>query len=286
MGWLKRMRILLDSIKFEHSIFALPFAFAGAVLGAHGFPSPMQCFWILVAMIGARNSAMAFNRLVDESYDARNPRTWDRALPQGLIRRRFLKGFIVVSSGVFIFSAFMLNHLAFILSPLALAWVLFYSYTKRFTFLSHLILGFSYTIAPVGAYLAVTGEIHRLPLLLGSGAMFWVAGFDILYACLDFDFDRRAGLHSIPRHLGIGNALRVSILFHLAALLFFVLTGFSGGMGLIYFGGVALVFSLLFVEHAVLSPKDLSRINFSFFTLNGMISVVFFLATFLDILGR
>jgi len=284
MGWFRRIRILLDSIKFEHSVFALPFAFAGAVLGARGFPAPLQCFWILVAMVGARNSAMAFNRLVDETYDARNPRTRDRALPRGLIRKRFLKEFIIVSSAVFIFSALMLNRLAFILSPVALAWVLFYSYTKRFTFLSHLILGFSYTIAPVGAYLAVTGEIRRLPLLLGLGAMFWVAGFDILYACLDFDFDRRTGLHSIPRYLGIKNALRVSILFHLVALGFFVLTGISGGMGPVYFGGVALVFSLLFVEHAVLSPKDLSKINFSFFTLNGVISVIFFLATLFDIL--
>ena len=286
MGWFRRIRILLDSIKFEHSIFALPFAFAGAVLGARGFPAPLQCLWILLAMVGARNSAMAFNRLVDEAYDARNPRTWDRALPKGLIRRRFLKGFIIVSSMVFVFSALMLNRLAFILSPLALAWIFFYSYTKRFTFLSHLILGFSYTIAPVGAYLAVTGEIDRLPLLLGSGAMFWVAGFDILYACLDFDFDRRADLHSIPRVLGIKNALRTSILFHLMALFFFILTGISGGMGPIYFCGVALVFSLLFVEHAVLSPKDLSRINFSFFTVNGMISVMFFLATLFDILVR
>ena len=286
MGWFSRIRILLDSIKFEHSIFALPFAFSGAVLGARGFPTPWQCLWILVAMVGARNSAMAFNRLVDESYDAKNPRTSDRALPRRLLTRSFLRGFIVVSSGVFIFSAFMLNRLAFMLSPLALAWVLFYSYTKRFTFLSHLILGFSYTIAPVGAYLAVKGEIHRLPLLLGLGAMFWVAGFDILYSCLDYDFDRAVRLHSIPRYLGIKSALRASILFHVAALGFFVLTGISGEMGPIYFGGIVLVFSLLFLEHAVLSPKDLSRINFSFFTLNGIISVIFFLATFFDILMR
>ena len=286
MGFLRRIRILLESIKFEHTVFALPFAFSGAVLGAQGVPKPGQCFWILVAMIGARNSAMAFNRLVDQPLDARNPRTRDRALPRGLLSRSFFTAFIIISSGLFIFSAFMLNRLAFLLSPLGLAWILFYSYTKRFTSLCHLVLGFSDSCAPMGAYLAVKGKVDGLTLLLGLGAIFWVAGFDILYACLDYDFDAAASLHSIPRLLGIKNALRISILFHLLAAFFFVLTGISAGLGPVYFAGVSLVFVLLLLEHAFISPQNLSRINLSFFTLNGAISVIFLLSTFFGIVNR
>ena len=284
VGILKRIGIVLEAIKFEHTLFALPFAFSGAVLAAKGLPTLGQSFWILLAMIGARNSAMAFNRLVDEPYDARNPRTQDRALPKRAISRNFFIGFIIVSSAIFIFSAWMLNPLTFALSFPGLAWILFYSYTKRFTALSHLVLGFSLSFAPIGAHIAVKGAIEMLPILLGLGTMFWVAGFDILYACLDYEFDQKARLFSIPRFFGIKKGLRMAILFHVLALFFFIQTGISGGMGVIYFAGVVLVFVFLFVEHATLSHEGLSRINFSFFTMNGMVSIVLFLAILMDVL--
>jgi len=283
---LKRIGVIIEAIKFEHTIFALPFAFSGAVLAAKGLPTLGQSFWILLAMVGARNSAMAFNRLVDEPFDAENPRTQNRALPKRAISRNFFIGFIIVSSAVFIFSAWMLNPLTFALSFPGLAWILFYSYTKRFTALSHLVLGFSLSFAPIGAHIAIKGVIEMLPIFLGLGTMFWVAGFDILYACLDYEFDQKARLFSIPGFLGIKKALRVAVLFHVLALFFFIQTGISGGMGEIYFGGVVLVFVFLFVEHAILSPRDLSRINLSFFTMNGMVSIVLFLAILVDVLRR
>lgn len=286
MGILKRIGLVLEAIKFEHTLFALPFAFSGAVLAARGIPTLSQSLWVLLAMIGARNSAMAFNRLVDEPYDAENPRTRDRALPKRAISRSFFIGFIIASSGVFIFSAWMLNPLTFVLSPLGLAWILFYSYTKRFTSLSHLVLGFSLSFAPIGAYIAVKGVVEILPILLGLGTMCWVAGFDILYACLDYEFDQKARLFSIPRSFGIKNGLRMAILFHILALFFFIQTGISGEMGSVYFGGVVLVFCFLFLEHAILSPKDLSRANLSFFTMNGIVSIVLSLAILFDILRR
>ncbi len=284
MGILKRIGIVLEAIKFEHTLFALPFALSGAVLGAKGLPTLGQSFWILLAMIGARNSAMAFNRLVDEPYDARNPRTQNRALPKRTISRSFFIGFIIVSSAIFIFSAWMLNPLAFALSFPGLVWILFYSYTKRFTALSHLVLGFSLSFAPIGAHIAIKGVIEMLPILLGLGTMFWVGGFDILYACLDYEFDQKARLFSIPRFFGIKKGLQIATLFHVLALFFFIQTGISGGMGAIYFAGVVLVFIFLFVEHTVLSDKDLSRINFSFFTMNGMVSIILFLAILFDTL--
>ncbi len=286
MEWLKRIRIVLEAIKFEHTLFALPFAFSGAVLAAKGFPTLKQAFWILLAMVGARSSAMAFNRLVDEVYDAQNPRTQDRALPRGMISKNFFIGFIIISSGVFILSAWMLNPLTFALSFPGLAWIFFYSYTKRFTALSHLVLGFSLSFAPIGAHIAVKGVIEFLPILLGLGTMFWVAGFDLLYSCVDYEFDQKARLFSIPRFLGIKKALRIAMLFHVIALLFFIQTGISGKMGAIYYGGVALAFVFLFVEHAILSPEDLSKINVSFFTMNGMVSIVLFLAILFDTLSQ
>ncbi len=281
---LHRIRIVLEAIKFEHTLFALPFAFSGAVLGAKGLPTLQQAFWILLAMIGARNSAMAFNRLVDEPYDALNPRTKNRALPRGLLSRRFFIVFIALSSVVFFFSSWMLNPLTFALSFPGLAWILFYSYTKRFTAFSHLILGFSLSFAPIGAYIAVKGMIEMLPILLGLGTMFWVAGFDILYSCLDYEFDQKARLFSIPRSFGIRKALHIAKIFHGIALFFFILNGLSGGLGGFYFGGVFLVFVFLFLEHAALSERDLSKINLSFFTLNGLVSIVLFLAVLMDTL--
>ncbi len=280
----KRIRIILEAIKFEHTLFALPFAFSGAVLGANGLPTLEQAFWILLAMIGARNSAMAFNRVVDEAYDAKNPRTQDRALPRKMISKNFFIGFILLSSSVFIFSSYMLNPLTFALSFPGLAWILFYSYTKRFTALSHLVLGFSLSFAPIGAHIAVKGVIEFLPILLGLGTMFWVGGFDILYACLDYEFDQKARLYSIPRRFGIKKGLWIAKFFHGIALFFFILTGMRGKLGIFYFIGLVLVFVFLFLEHAMISENDLSKINLSFFTLNGLVSIVLFLAVLLDTL--
>ncbi len=286
MNLLRRIGIVLETIKFEHTLFALPFAFSGAVLAAEGLPTLRQGFWILLAMIGARSSAMAFNRLVDAPYDAQNPRTRNRALPRGLISRNFLIGFIVFSSVLFFFSAWMLNPLTFALAFPGLAWILFYSYTKRFTPLSHLVLGFSLSFAPIGGHIAVKGVIEFLPILLGLGTMFWVAGFDVLYACVDCEFDRQARLFSIPGRFGLQKALWMARVFHGIALLFFVLTGISGQMGTIYFLGVLLVFVFLSVEHAIVSPEDLSNINVSFFTMNGMVSLILFLAILFDTIKR
>lgn len=284
MNLFTRISIILEAIKFEHTIFALPFAFSGAVLAANGLPEVETIFWILMAMIGARNSALAFNRVVDVQYDAQNPRTKDRALPSGKVSKRFFVGFILLSSAIFIFSAWMLNQLTFWLSFPALAWILFYSYTKRFTVLSHFVLGLSISFAPMGAHIAVKGVIECLPILLGLATMFWVAGFDIIYACADYEFDRKVRLYSIPSFLGVRKALHISAFFHLLALSLFIGTGLLGEMGVIYFIGVALVFVFLFVEHAILSPNNLSMIQVSFFTMNGMVSVVLFLAILFDTL--
>src|SRR5262245_33934489 len=209
-------------IKWEHSVFALPFALAGAMLAAGGLPQRRQLLWIIVAMVAARSAAMAFNRLVDASLDAANPRTRGRALPAGMLSAKFVAGFVVVSSALLMVAAWQLNHLAFVLSPVALAVVLFYSFTKRFTRWSHLVLGFALGIAPAAAWIAVRGSLDPRILLLTGAVTCWVAGFDVLYACQDFDFDRSAGLHSIPRFFGIRGALLVARILHAIMLLLLV----------------------------------------------------------------
>lgn len=221
---MKRLLLVLETIKFEHTIFALPFAFLGAFLAARGFPGWETSFWIIMAMIGARSAAMAFNRLADRFDDRLNPRTSDRALPRKLLSAQFVALFTLASSTLFIFSAWMLNELAFHLSPVALVIVLFYSYTKRFTSLSHLVLGLSIAIAPVGGWVAVRGEIHLDPFYVAAAVLFWVAGFDIIYACQDYDFDRKIGRYSWPRKWGIKTALRISALFHVLMMLLLIIT--------------------------------------------------------------
>lgn len=276
----------MELVKFEHTLFALPFAYMGAWLGAGGPPTLSVGLWILLAMIGARTAAMAFNRLVDARIDAQNPRTCGRPLPSG--RMSTASGWMVwvVSVGLFFGAAWQLNTLTLLLSPLALLVIHFYSYTKRFTSASHLILGLSLAIAPIGGWIAVTGTLALMPLLLGGGVLFWVAGFDCLYACQDEDFDRATGLHSIPCRFGRSGAFWAARLFHLWAFLFFSLTGWLGQLGSYYFIGLGLVFLFLLLEHCLISPKDLSRLQTSFFTLNAVISLVFFLATFLDFFKR
>jgi 4-hydroxybenzoate polyprenyltransferase len=280
------LRVTLEMIKWEHSIFALPFALCGAMLAAGGFPTAHQLTWIIVAMVAARSAAMAFNRLADAAIDASNPRTRTRALPAGQLTPSFVTTFVVVSSAVFIVAASQLNRLSLWLSPVALAVLLLYSYTKRFTRWSHLVLGFALGIAPAAAWIAVRGSLDPRILLLTAAVTFWVAGFDVLYACQDFDFDRQTGLHSIPRHLGIHRALWVARGFHLIMLALLVALLWSFGLGKFAILGVAIVAALLAYEHSLVSSDDLSKLNAAFFTMNGVISVLFFLFVAGDLLLR
>jgi len=283
---LRNLRVTLEMIKWEHSIFALPFALCGAMLAAGGLPTAHQVAWIIVAMVAARSAAMAFNRLADASIDAANPRTSTRALPAGQLTPAFVATFVVISSAVFIAAAAELNRLALWLSPLALAVLLLYSYTKRFTRWSHLVLGFALGIAPSAAWIAVRGSLDPRILLLTAAVTFWVAGFDVLYACQDFDFDRSSGLHSIPRYLGISRALWVARAFHLIMLLLLAALLATFGMGKLAITGVAVVAVLLAYEHSLVSAGDLRKLNAAFFTMNGVISVVFFVFVAGDLLLR
>ena len=286
MPVLRNLRVTLEMIKWEHSIFALPFALCGAMLAAGGLPTAHQVAWIIVAMVAARSAAMAFNRLADASIDAANPRTSTRALPAGQLTPAFVATFVVISSAVFIAAAAELNRLALWLSPLALAVLLLYSYTKRFTRWSHLVLGFALGIAPSAAWIAVRGSLDPRILLLTAAVTFWVAGFDVLYACQDLDFDRSSGLHSIPRYLGISRALWVARAFHLIMLLLLAALLATFGMGKLAITGVAVVAVLLAYEHSLVSAGDLRKLNAAFFTMNGVISVVFFVFVAGDLLLR
>jgi 4-hydroxybenzoate polyprenyltransferase len=283
---LRDLRVTLEMIKWEHSIFALPFALCGAMLAAGGFPSLHQLLWIIVAMVAARSAAMAFNRWADAAIDAANPRTNTRALPAGHLSPAFVVTFVLVSSAVFVLAASRLNRLALLLSPVALLVLLLYSYTKRVTRWSHLVLGFALGIAPAAAWIAVRGTLDSRILLLTAAVTFWVAGFDVLYACQDYDFDRQAGLHSIPRYLGIRGALWVARGFHLLMVGFLVALLVVFGLGMLAAGGVALVILLLLYEHSLVKANDLSKLNAAFFTMNGVISVLFFVFVAADLLLR
>ena len=286
MPLLKNLRVTLEMIKWEHSVFALPFALCGAMLAARGVPTVHQIVWIIIAMVSARSAAMSFNRLADVSIDAANPRTRTRALPAGALTRGFVASFVVISSLIFILAAWELNRMAFLLSPVALAVLLLYSYTKRWTRWSHLVLGFALGIAPAAAWIAVRGSLDPRILLLTAAVTFWVAGFDVLYACQDYEFDQQAGLHSLPRYCGIGNALWIARFFHLSMLVLLsamVWTFHLGGLTMI---GVLAVLLLLAYEHSLVLKNDLSRLNAAFFTMNGIISVIFFIFLALDLMVR
>ena len=273
-------------IKWEHSIFALPFALCGAMLAASGIPTAHQLIWIIVAMVAARSAAMSFNRLADASIDAENPRTRTRALPAGVLTKNFVRNFVVIASAIFVLAAWQLNRLAFLLSPVALAILLLYSYTKRWTRWSHLVLGFALGIAPAAAWIAIRGSLDARILLLTAAVTFWVAGFDVLYACQDYDFDQQAGLHSLPRYCGIGNALWIARLFHFSMLFLLAALVWVFNLGVLAFIGVAAVLALLAYEHSLVSKDDLSKLNAAFFTMNGVISVIFFVFIALDLLIR
>jgi len=280
------LRVTLEMIKWEHSIFALPFALCGAMLAAGGFPPAHQLVWIIVAMIAARSAAMAFNRWADASIDAANPRTSTRALPAGHLSPPFVVTFVLISSAVFILAAAQLNRLALLLSPVALAVLLLYSYTKRVTRWSHLVLGFALGIAPSAAWIAVRGSLDPRILLLTAAVTFWVGGFDVLYACQDYEFDRQAGLHSLPRYVGIRGALWIARAFHLVMVGLLVALLLAFGMGKLAMCGVVAVVLLLIYEHSLVKADDLSKLNAAFFTMNGVISVLFFVFVAADLLVR
>jgi 4-hydroxybenzoate polyprenyltransferase len=286
MSALHSLRVSLEMIKWEHSIFALPFALCGAMLAAGGWPSAWQLLWIVVAMVSARSAAMAFNRYADADIDGANPRTSNRALPAGILNKKFVALFVIVACGVFILAAAMLNRLTLLLSPIALGVVLLYSYTKRFTRWSHLVLGFALGIAPAAAWIAVRGSLDPRILLLTGVVTFWVGGFDVLYACQDCEFDTSFGLHSIPRHYGIANALLLSRLMHLVMLILLIGVVLAFGLGKVAIAGMVAVALLLAYEHSLVSAKDLSRLNAAFFTMNGVIAVVLFVFVAADVLWR
>jgi len=281
--FLQNLYELLEMIKIGHSVLALPFAFMGAMLAARGLPDGRTNFYILMAMVGARAAAMAFNRLVDAPLDALNPRTRDRALPAARVSRRAAWVLTISSTLVFMGAAAQLNRLCLLLSPLALLVILGYSLTKRFTSLSHLVLGLSLGLAPLGGWLAVRGDLSPSVLTLAAAVIFWVAGFDILYSLQDEDFDRRLGLSSLPARLGATGARRLSALFHLAAAAFFGLTGLLAALGAVYAGAVLLTSLILLFQHVLLSSRNPLRLPPAFFTLNGLVGLGLALATWLSL---
>ena len=292
MHLVERISNYASLVRFSHTIFALPFAFASLALAWPNHPVTVRVFlWVLVAMIGARSAAMGFNRIVDRKFDALNPRTRVWELPQGKVKLWEAVLLTVLASLVFIYAAYNLNPICFVLSPVALAIVFFYSLTKRFTWTSHLFLGLALSLAPIGAWLAVAEPPIALdeldtPLFLGLAVVFWLAGFDIIYSLQDREFDRKHGLFSIPVRFGVAGALRLSSLFHLGTVIALALVGRSAQMGIIYWLGLAAVSVVLFWEHRIVTPHDLSRINKAFFDFNAYVSIGYFLATASDIIVR
>jgi len=286
MAFFRSVGVTLEMIKWEHSVFALPFALTGAMLAAGGLPRPMQLVWIIVCMVSARSAAMAFNRWADSELDRENPRTRSRAIPAGLLSRTFVGGFTLLMAAIFVLGAAELNRLTLLLSPVALAVLFVYSYTKRFTRWSHLALGLALGIAPAAAWIAVAGSLDPRILILTLAVMFWVAGFDLLYACQDAAHDRANGLFSVPAAWGIPAAFWIARLLHvlmLALLVWLVAAFHLGPFALV---GVAAVAALLLYEHLIVSPGDLRRLNAAFFTMNGVISIVFFCFVAVDLLVR
>ena len=290
---LRKLKIILEMIKFEHTIFALPFALISMLVafdsnaGTRFGISPRWDWrivaWVLVAMVGARSAAMAFNRIADARIDAANPRTASRAIPKGLVSTGAAWVFVIVSSALLVLASYMLNPLAFALSPIALLVVLGYSYSKRFTSLSHLWLGLALGIAPVGAWIAVTGRIGLPSIVLSAAVMLWTAGFDIIYSLQDLDFDREAGLYSLPARIGPARALLVSRLMHVCMLGLLVLFGLLSARGKVYYIGVIHVAALLAFEQRLVSPRDLSRVNAAFFTMNGFVSIALLVFVITDL---
>ncbi len=283
-GVIQKTKVLLDMIKFEHTIFALPFAYVGAFLAARGIPDWKTNLWILAAMAGARTVAMGVNRIVDYHFDAKNPRTSTRPLVSGLVKRTEAWIMVAIAATVYFVASWNLTPLAFKLSPFILAILVFYSYTKRFTPFCHLFLGFAIGITPTAGWIAVKNSIGPVPILLSLGVMFWIAGFDILYACQDVEFDRKEGLHSIPAWLGVEKAFRISTILHMVAFAAFMAAGYAAGLNWVYYLGMVVVFVLLILQRRVITPSDLSRMNLAFFRLNAAISIILFSSVTISIL--
>ena len=275
MALLRSVGTTLEMIKWEHSVLTLPFGLTGAVLAARGIPSLHTSIWIIVALVAARSAAMAFNRLVDATIDAANPRTRVRALPSGKLSKAFVTWFVVVASAILIFAAYRLNPLAFYLSPVALAIILLYSFSKRFTRWAHIVLGLAMGTAPAAAWIAVRGSLDPRILILTAAVVFWGAGFDILYSCQDFDFDRSADVYSVPKAFGIRTSLNIARLFHVITVLLLAWMVVAFGLGKIAMFGVVFVALLLIYEHSLVKHDDLSRVNAAFFTMNGLVSMAF-----------
>lgn len=280
---IRKIAVLLEMIKFEHTVFALPFALMGAFLARRGIPPLVTFGWVVLAMVGARTCAMGFNRLVDLDYDRRNPRTADRALPAGAVTPSEAWLMVGLAAVLFFFACYNLNFLTLQISPFLLALTFFYSLTKRFTWLCHGILGLALACSPLGGWVAVSGTLHGYPFVLSAAVFFWVAGFDTVYACLDADFDRGAGLFSVPARFGRRTAFRMAGVFHVLAFFLFLATGIISGLNFIFYAGLLVTAALLFYQHLVVSPTDLSRIQLSFFTMNGLISLTIFVATWLSL---
>ncbi|CCQ91179.1 4-hydroxybenzoate polyprenyltransferase and related prenyltransferases [Nitrospina gracilis 3/211] len=279
----EQLKIIFADIKIQHTVFALPFAVMSAFLAAEGLPTWEQLLWILLCMFGARNAAMAFNRIVDARLDSKNPRTENRALPAGKVGMGQYWAFLIVSSAVFIFAAGMLNRLALWLSPVALAIVFFYSITKRFTPYSHVFLGFALSVAPVGAWVAIREEISFTSLVLGAAVVFWLTGFDIIYACMDVEADKKNRLHSIPEHFGVGRGLLFARAAHAMMVLFLLgVMALSPLLGVTYLVGVLAVAGLLIYEHSLVREDDLTRVNIAFFNVNGLISLTLMTLVIID----
>lgn len=272
----KKLFLTLDMIKFQHSIFALPFALTSLFFATQGRPSLRQFILIVLCMVTARNAAMSFNRIVDRDIDRANPRTQNRPIPRGELSLRFSIGFCVFNALLFIFITGFFNHLTFLLSPLALAIVLAYSLTKRFTHATQFFLGLALGVSPLATWIAVTGTLTVFPILLGVGVFFWVAGFDLIYSCQDVAFDRQHGLKNLVVRLGINNALLLAKILHALCVVSFILAGRSLGLGASYFAGIIFITMVLIYEHTLVRPNDLSRVNVAFFTLNGYVSLSFF----------
>ena len=281
---LKKLGIMLEMIKFKYTVFALPFAFMGAFLAARGIPSFKVFAWVTLAMVGARTAAMTFNRIVDSRFDAANPRTRKRAIPAGDVSMIESWLMVIVSSLLFFLACRMLNPLALIIAPFALSLTFIYSLTKRFTWLCHLILGVALAVSPLGGWVAVAGSLTDYPWVLSLGVLFWVAGFDCIYACLDTEFDRKAGLYSMPASLGRTKAFRLAVFFHLLAFILFTLTGYQQGLGVVYYIGIVVTGGALFYQHLVVNPRDLSSIHASFFSMNGFIALILFVATWISLM--
>ncbi|MEO5858384.1 MAG: UbiA-like polyprenyltransferase [Pyrinomonadaceae bacterium] len=278
-GLITKLGTTLEMIKFEHTLFALPFAFLGAVMAANGFPTWQQILWITLAMVGARSAAMTFNRIADREIDAKNPRTANRELPSGKLSVEFAWVFLFVSIGIFLLAAYSLNWLTFVLSPVALVSVLGYSYAKRFTAFAHLLLGWSLAISPTAAWIAVRGAIDsEIPVLLSLFVLMWTAGFDVMYACQDYEFDKKSGLHSIPARFGIARSLWIARLFHFQAFIVLLLLYLVSGLGVVALIGVGAVALLLVYQHTLVRAKDLSRLNAAFFTTNAFVSIILLLS--------